>query len=104
FVDIDPVTFNLDPELVRAAITTRTRAIVPVHLYGLCADMDPIATVAAEKGVPIVEDAAQAIGATYKSQQAGTIGTIGCFSFFPSKNLGAFGEGGLITTNDSTLA
>ena len=103
-VDIDPVTFNLDPELVRAAITTRTRAIVPVHLYGLCADMEPIAKVASDNGIPIVEDAAQAIGATYKSRQAGTIGTIGCFSFFPSKNLGAFGEGGLITTNDATLA
>ena len=103
-VDIDPVTFNLDPELVRTAITPRTRAIVPVHLYGLCADMDPISKVANENGIPIVEDAAQAIGATYKSRQAGTIGAIGCFSFFPSKNLGAFGEGGLITTNDSTLA
>jgi dTDP-4-amino-4,6-dideoxygalactose transaminase len=104
FVDIDPVTFNLDPAAVRAAITPRTRAIVPVHLYGLCADMDPIVEVARQNDIPIVEDAAQAIGATYKAQQAGTIGTIGCFSFFPSKNLGAFGEGGLITTNDSTLA
>ncbi len=104
FVDIDPVTFNLDPALVRRAITTRTRAIVPVHLYGLSADMDPVLDVAREKGIPIIEDAAQAIGATYKSQQTGTIGTIGCFSFFPSKNLGAFGEGGLITTNDATLA
>ena len=104
FVDIDPVTFNLDPALVRMAITPRTRAIVPVHLYGLCADMDPIVEVAREKGIAIVEDAAQAIGATYQSQQAGTIGTIGCFSFFPSKNLGAFGEGGLITTHDATLA
>jgi len=104
FVDIDPVTFNLDPSAVRAAITPRTRAIVPVHLYGLCADMDPIVEVARQHHIPIVEDAAQAIGATYKAQQAGTIGTIGCFSFFPSKNLGAFGEGGLITTNDSSLA
>ena len=104
FVDIDPVTFNLDPSAVRAAITPRTRAIVPVHLYGLCADMDPIVEVARQNHIPIVEDAAQAIGATYKAQQAGTIGTIGCFSFFPSKNLGAFGEGGLITTNDSALA
>jgi dTDP-4-amino-4,6-dideoxygalactose transaminase len=104
FVDIDPVTFNLDPALVRRAITTRTRAIVPVHLYGLSADMDPMLQVAREKGIPIIEDAAQAIGATYKSQVVGTIGTIGCFSFFPSKNLGAFGEGGLITTNDAALA
>ena len=104
FVDIDPVTFNLDPALVRRAITPRTRAIVPVHLYGLSADMDPILEVARENGIPIIEDAAQAIGATYKSKAAGTIGTIGCFSFFPSKNLGAFGEGGLVTTNDETLA
>ena len=104
FVDIDPVTYNLDPALVQRAITTRTRAIVPVHLYGLCVDMDPLLAVAREKGIPIVEDAAQAIGATYQSRQAGTIGTIGCFSFFPSKNLGAFGEGGLIATSDSTLA
>jgi dTDP-4-amino-4,6-dideoxygalactose transaminase len=104
FVDIDPVTFNLDPARVRRAVTTRTRAIVPVHLYGLSADMDPIVDVAREKGIPIVEDAAQAIGATYQSQTVGTIGTIGCFSFFPSKNLGAFGEGGLITVNDAALA
>jgi dTDP-4-amino-4,6-dideoxygalactose transaminase len=104
FVDIDPVTYNLDPALVQRAITTRTRAIVPVHLYGLCAEMDPLLVVAREKGIPIVEDAAQAIGATYQSRQAGTIGAIGCFSFFPSKNLGAFGEGGLVATNDSTLA
>jgi dTDP-4-amino-4,6-dideoxygalactose transaminase len=104
FVDIDPVTFNLDPSLVRRAVTARTRAIVPVHLYGLSADMDGILEVAREKHIPIIEDAAQAIGATYKSQALGTIGTIGCFSFFPSKNLGAFGEGGLITTNDAALA
>ena len=104
FVDIDPVTFNLDPVLVRQAITPCTKAIVPVHLYGLSADMDPILEIASEKGIPIIEDAAQAIGATYKSRPAGTMGTIGCFSFFPSKNLGAFGEGGLITTNDATLA
>jgi dTDP-4-amino-4,6-dideoxygalactose transaminase len=104
FVDIDPLTFNLDPALVRRAITTRTRAIVPVHLYGLSADMDSILEVAREKGIPVVEDAAQAIGATYKSRPVGTIGTLGCFSFFPSKNLGAFGEGGLITTEDAAFA
>ena len=104
-VDIDPVTFNLDPAAVRAAVTTRTRAILPVHLYGLCADMDPIMEIArSAQALPVIEDAAQAIGATYKSRQAGTIGTIGCFSFFPSKNLGAFGDGGLITTNDPALA
>jgi dTDP-4-amino-4,6-dideoxygalactose transaminase len=103
-VDIDPFTYNVDPVRIRAAITPRTRAIIPVHLYGLCADMDPIVEIAREAGVTIVEDAAQAIGATYKSRQAGAIGQIGCFSFFPSKNLGAFGDGGFITTADSALA
>jgi len=103
-VDIDPVTFNLDPAAIRAAVTSRTRAILPVHLYGLCADMDPIMDVARDAGVAVIEDAAQAIGAAYKSRQAGTMGTIGCFSFFPSKNLGAFGDGGLITTGDRALA
>jgi dTDP-4-amino-4,6-dideoxygalactose transaminase len=103
-VDIDPVTFNLDPAAVRAALTPRTGAIIPVHLYGLCAEMDPIMEAAREHGIPVIEDAAQAIGATYKTRQAGSIGTIGCFSFFPSKNLGAFGDGGLVTTNDPALA
>jgi dTDP-4-amino-4,6-dideoxygalactose transaminase len=103
-VDIDPATFNLDPAGVRAAVTPRTRAIVPVHLYGLCADMDPIMDVARARGIPVIEDAAQAIGATYKGRQAGSIGTLGCFSFFPSKNLGAFGDGGLITTSDRAVA
>ena len=103
-VDIDPVTFNIDPAALRAAITPRTRAIIPVHLYGLCADMDPILAIAAEAGVPVIEDAAQAIGATYNGRQAGSMGTAGCFSFFPSKNLGAFGDGGLVTTNDDRLA
>jgi dTDP-4-amino-4,6-dideoxygalactose transaminase len=103
-VDIDPVTFNLDPAAVADAITPRTRAIVPVHLFGLCADMDPILAVAASAGVPIVEDACQAIGAAYRGRQAGSMGALGCFSFFPSKNLGAFGDGGLVTTNDAALA
>jgi dTDP-4-amino-4,6-dideoxygalactose transaminase len=103
-VDIDPVTFNLDPAAIRGAVTSRTRAILPVHLYGLCADMDPIMEVARDAGVAVIEDAAQAIGAAYKSRQAGTMGTIGCFSFFPSKNLGAFGDAGLITTGDRALA
>ncbi len=103
-VDIDPVTYNLDPAGVRAAITSRTRAIIPVHLYGLCADMDPILEIAAEAGVPVIEDAAQAIGAAYRGRHAGSMGAAGCFSFFPSKNLGAFGDGGLITTNDDRLA
>jgi dTDP-4-amino-4,6-dideoxygalactose transaminase len=103
-VDIDPATYNLSPDGVRAALTSRTKAIVPVHLYGLCADMDPLMAVAAEAGVPIVEDACQAIGATYKGRQAGSMGVVGCFSFFPSKNLGAFGDGGLVTTQDAGLA
>lgn len=103
-VDIDPVTYNLDPAAVRAALTPRTRAIIPVHLYGLCADMDPIMSIAQQADVPVIEDAAQAIGATYRDRQAGSIGAMGCFSFFPSKNLGAFGDGGLVTTNDAALA
>ena len=103
-VDIDPVTFNLDPAGVAAAITSKTRAIIPVHLYGLCADMDPILEHARRAGVPVIEDAAQAIGARSKGRPAGTMGTIGAFSFFPSKNLGAFGDGGLVVTDDEALA
>jgi dTDP-4-amino-4,6-dideoxygalactose transaminase len=103
-VDIDPATFNLDPAQTAAAITPRTKAILPVHLFGLSADLDPIAIAASHAGVPIVEDAAQAIGATYKSLPLGGIGAFGCFSFFPSKNLGAFGDAGLLTTNDDALA
>jgi dTDP-4-amino-4,6-dideoxygalactose transaminase len=103
-VDIDRATCNLKPADVRAAISPRTKAIIPVHLYGLCADMDPILDAAGAAGVPVIEDACQAIGATYKGRQAGTMGTVGCFSFFPSKNLGGFGDGGLVTTNDATLA
>jgi dTDP-4-amino-4,6-dideoxygalactose transaminase len=103
-VDIDPVTFNIDPAAVRAAITPKTRAVIPVHLYGLCADMDPILEDARRAGIAVIEDAAQAIGATYQRRQAGSLGTIGCFSFFPSKNLGAFGDGGFVTTNDDALA
>jgi dTDP-4-amino-4,6-dideoxygalactose transaminase len=104
FVDIDPITYNIDPQSLRGAITSRTRAIMPVHLFGLCAEMDPIIEAAASVGVPVVEDACQAIGARAKGRQAGGIGTAGCFSFFPSKNLGAFGDGGLVTTNDASLA
>jgi len=104
FVDILPETFNIDPDGVRAALTPRTRAIVPVHLYGLCADMDPLLDIAADAGIPLIEDAAQAIGARYKERQAGAMGAAGCFSFFPSKNLGAFGDAGLVTTGDDRLA
>ena len=103
-VDIDPATYNLSPQAVRAALSPRTKAIVPVHLYGLCADMDPLLAIAAEAGVPVVEDACQAIGATCRGRQAGSMGAAGCFSFFPSKNLGAFGDGGLVTTQDAALA
>jgi dTDP-4-amino-4,6-dideoxygalactose transaminase len=104
FVDIDPVTFNVDPAAVAAAITPATRAVLPVHLFGLCADMAPMLDVAARTGIPVIEDAAQAIGARYRDRQAGGLGTLACFSFFPSKNLGAFGDAGLVTTNDASLA
>jgi dTDP-4-amino-4,6-dideoxygalactose transaminase len=104
FADILPDTYNIDPAAVRAALTPRTRAVVAVHLYGLCADMDPLLDAAVPAGVPIIEDAAQAIGARYKDRQAGTMGAAGCFSFFPSKNLGAFGDGGLVTCADAALA
>ena len=104
FVDIDPVTFNLDPAAVERAVSRRTRAILPVHLYGLSADLDPILAIARHAGVPVVEDAAQAIGARYRGRIVGGLGTVGCFSFFPSKNLGAFGDAGLATTNDAQLA
>ena len=103
-VDIDPETCNLDPALVQAALSPKTKAIIPVHLYGLCAEMDPLLAVAESAGVPVIEDACQAIGATYRGRQAGSMGTVGCFSFFPSKNLGAFGDAGLVTTNDAALA
>jgi dTDP-4-amino-4,6-dideoxygalactose transaminase len=103
-VDIDESTFNLDPEQLFAALTPRTKAILPVHLFGLSADMDPILDIAARSYVPVVEDAAQAIGASYKSRLLGGLGAAGCFSFFPSKNLGAFGDAGLLTTNDDGLA
>lgn len=103
-VDIDETTFNIDPERLAALVTPRTKAIIPVHLFGLSADMDPILDVAARAYVPVVEDAAQAIGASYKSRLLGGLGAAGCFSFFPSKNLGAFGDAGLLTTNDDGLA
>ncbi len=104
FVDIDPVTYNADPAGVAAAVTPRTKAVIPVHLYGQSADMDPILEIARRSGVAVIEDAAQAIGARYKGRTLGSLGTFGCFSFFPSKNLGAFGDGGLVTTNDDGLA
>jgi dTDP-4-amino-4,6-dideoxygalactose transaminase len=104
FVDIDPVTFNIDPAATAAAVTPRTKAIVPVHLFGQSADMDALGALAARHRIAIIEDAAQAIGTRYHGRFVGGIGELGCFSFFPSKNLGAFGDGGLVTTNDQALA
>jgi dTDP-4-amino-4,6-dideoxygalactose transaminase len=104
FADIDSVTYNLDPSRIRSAITPRTKAILPVHLYGAPANMDEIVALARRHGLAIVEDCAQAIGADCGGRRVGSIGDVGCFSFFPSKNLGAFGDGGMITTNDERLA
>ncbi|HEY2469471.1 MAG TPA: DegT/DnrJ/EryC1/StrS family aminotransferase [Terracidiphilus sp.] len=103
FVDIDRHSCNIDPALIEAAITPRTKAIIPVHLFGQVCDMDPITEVARRHDLFVIEDAAQAISATYKGRKAGSIGTIGCFSFFPSKNLGGAGDGGMIVTNDLDL-
>jgi len=103
FVDIDPRTYNIDPSKIEAAVTERTKAIIPVHLFGQMCDMDPIMEIAARRNLYVIEDAAQAISASYKGRQAGSMGTVGCFSFFPSKNLGAAGDGGMIVTNDAAL-
>ena len=103
FVDIDPKTYNINPALIEAAITARTKAIMPVHLFGQVCDMDPILEIAARRNLFVVEDAAQAISATYKGRLAGSMGAMGCFSFYPSKNLGAVGEGGMVVTNDQKL-
>jgi len=103
-VDIDPRSYNMDPAAIEAAITPRTKAILPVHLYGQPADMDPILEVARRRGLVVIEDAAQAHGAKYKGQPAGSIGDIACFSFYPTKNLGAYGEGGAVTTNNMEFA
>ena len=104
YVDIDPLTFNIDVTKIEAAITERTRAILPVHLYGQCADMDPILEIARRHKLIVIEDAAQAHGAQYRGRRAGGIGDIGCFSFYPTKNLGAAGEGGMLTTNNPDYA
>jgi len=104
FVDIQPDSFNIDPKLIEKAITPRTKAIIPVHLFGQCADMAAINEIAKRKNIRVIEDACQAIGAAQQGNRAGVLGDTGCFSFFPSKNLGGFGDGGLITTNDQTLA
>src|SRR5947209_2574922 len=104
FVDIDPATYNIAAEKIEAAITERKRAILPVHLFGQCAEMSAIAQIGERYGIPIIEDAAQAIGAMDEGRQAGTVGAIGCFSFYPSKNLGAAGDAGSMTTNDDEIA
>ena len=104
FVDVQPETLNMNPSLIEKAITKRTKVLLPVHLYGQCADMDPILDIAQKHGLKVIEDAAQAHGAEYKGRRAGSMGLLGCFSFYPGKNLGAFGEGGAITTQDPALA
>jgi dTDP-4-amino-4,6-dideoxygalactose transaminase len=104
YVDIDPMTYNIDASKIERAITGRTKAIIPVHLYGQPADMNPIMEIAQRRGLKVIEDAAQAFGAEYKGRKTGNLGDIACFSFFPSKNLGAFGDAGMVTTNDEHLA
>jgi dTDP-4-amino-4,6-dideoxygalactose transaminase len=104
FVDIDTRTFNIDPNQLEAAITDKTRAIVPVHLYGQSADMDPIMEIASRRSIPVIEDSAQAIGARYKDRPIGSMGEMSCLSFYPTKNLGGYGDGGMVTTNDDALA
>ncbi|MEO7649569.1 MAG: DegT/DnrJ/EryC1/StrS family aminotransferase, partial [Bryobacteraceae bacterium] len=104
FVDIDPVSFNMDPAAVAKAVTARTKAIIPVHLYGQPVDMDPILEIARQHKLAVIEDASQAHGAEYKGRRAGSMGDIGCFSFYPGKNLGAYGEGGAVVTSNPEYA
>lgn len=104
FVDIEPDSFNIDPQKLEAVWTSRTKAVIPIHLFGQAADMAPIMKLCATKKIPIIEDAAQAIGTEYQGKRAGSLGSMACFSFFPSKNLGAMGDGGMVTTNDPGLA
>ena len=103
FVDIDPQTYNIDPAQIEAVVTDKTRAIIPVHLFGQMADMDPIMKIAGKYNLVVIEDAAQSITSTYKGKKAGSIGTVGCFSFYPSKNLSGIGDGGMVVTNDERL-
>ena len=103
FVDIEPKTFNIDPELIKKKITKKTKAIIPVHMYGLPANMDEIKKAVEKKGIKVIEDSAQAIGATYNGKKTGSLADCGCFSFFPSKNLGGFGDGGMIVTDSEEL-
>jgi dTDP-4-amino-4,6-dideoxygalactose transaminase len=104
YVDIDPRTYNIDPALIERAITPRTKAIIPVHLYGLPAEMGPIMEIARRRGLKVIEDSAQALGASFKGKKVCSIGDVGCISFFPSKNLGAFGDGGMVVSDDRELA
>ncbi len=104
YVDVDPVTWTMNPALIEAAITPRTKAILPVHLHGLMADMDPIMEIARRHNLVVIEDAAQAHGAEYKGRRAGSVGDLGCFSFYPGKNLGAYGEGGAVVSNNAEFA
>jgi dTDP-4-amino-4,6-dideoxygalactose transaminase len=104
FVDVDPSTFNIDPADAASKVTERTKAIIPVHLFGQCADMTAIDSLAKRHQLLVVEDAAQAIGAEFQGRRAGSLGSIGCFSFYPTKNLGAIGDGGMLTTDDAALA
>jgi dTDP-4-amino-4,6-dideoxygalactose transaminase len=104
FADIDPLTFNIDPEQVARKISRKTRAVMPVHLFGQCCDMDPIWELADKHNLSVIEDAAQAIGADYRGRRCGTLGAAACFSFYPSKNLGALGDAGMVTTNDAAVA
>jgi dTDP-4-amino-4,6-dideoxygalactose transaminase len=104
WVDVDPRTYNIEPDLLEAAITKRTKAIMAVHLYGQPADMDRVLEIAGRHGLPVIEDACQSHGASYKGRRTGSIGTFGAFSFYPSKNLGAYGDAGMLTTNDAGLA
>jgi dTDP-4-amino-4,6-dideoxygalactose transaminase len=103
FADIDPITFNLDPEHVASLVTSHTKAIIPVHLFGQCAEMDAIGKIAEKHDLRVIEDAAQSIGAAYNGKPAGSMGDVGCFSFYPTKNLGGCGDGGMLSTNDSEL-
>ena len=104
FADIDPLSYNIDPAKIKAAITSKTKAVMPVHLYGQAADMDPILEIARRRNLLVIEDAAQAHGAGYKGRRAGSMGDMACFSFYPGKNLGAYGEGGMVVTNHAEYA
>src|SRR5262245_58519300 len=104
FVDIDPDTWNIDPERIEGAVTPRTRAIIPVHLFGQCADMDAVGRIAGKHNLVVIEDAAQALGSEYQGKKAGNLGGMACFSFYPSKNLGAYGDAGLVTTSNTAWA